>query len=74
MQEAEAAAMPQCTLSRTAQHPIQLSLQVGDPARPEEVEGDTSGSEMDEEPAGKRVRTCTLRSCEAPRHAAEAAS
>lgn len=39
---------------------VQLSLQAGDPARPEEVVGDTSGSEMEEEPAGKRVRTCAL--------------
>ena len=60
VQEADAAAMPQCTLSHKAQHPVQLSLQAGDPARPEEVVGDTSGSEMEEEPAGKRVRTCAL--------------
>ena len=46
------------------------NLQAGDPARPEEVEGDTSGSEMDEEPAGKRVRTCARHSGTAPRHAA----
>lgn len=60
VQEADAAAMPQCTLSHKAQHPVQLSLQAGDPARPEEVVGDSSGSEMEEEPAGKRVRTCAL--------------
>ena len=73
MQKADAATMPHCTLSHTAQHLVQLSLQAGDPARPEEVEGDTSGSEMEEEPAGKRVRTCALRCCAALRHAARTA-
>eukprot|EP00891_Asterochloris_glomerata_P001338 jgi/Astpho2/1338/Aster-x0999 len=37
-------------------HTCLVLPQAGDPARPEEVVGDTSGSEMEEEPAGKRAR------------------